>query len=116
MSSFLLLFLLGRTRKTDWSLAKKVLAGLCLGIVFGLALHGFYGTNSPELQESVQWFNLVGKGYVKLLQMVVMPLVFVSILGAVIKLHDAGSLGKISLSVLGLCYLPQRLLHLSVWW
>ena len=30
-----LLFLLGRTRKTDWSLAKKVLAGLCLGIVFG---------------------------------------------------------------------------------
>lgn len=80
-----LLFLLGRTRKTDWSLAKKVLAGLCLGIVFGLALHGFYGTNSLVLQESVQWFNLVGKGYVKLLQMVVMPLVFVSILGAVIK-------------------------------
>lgn len=32
-----LLFLLDRTRKTDWSLAKKVLAGLCLGIVFGLA-------------------------------------------------------------------------------
>jgi len=96
-----LLFLLGRTRKTDWSLAKKVLAGLCLGIVFGLALHGFYGTNSPVLQESVQWFNLVGKGYVKLLQMVVMPLVFVSILGAVIKLHDAGSLGKISFISIG---------------
>lgn len=96
-----LLFLLGRTRKTDWSLAKKVLAGLCLGIVFGLALHGFYGAHSPVLQESVQWFNLVGKGYVKLLQMVVMPLVFVSILGAVIKLHDAGSLGKISFISIG---------------
>lgn len=96
-----LLFLLGQTRKTDWSLAKKVLAGLCLGIVFGLVLHGFYGTHSPVLQESVQWFNLVGKGYVKLLQMVVMPLVFVSILGAVIKLHDAGSLGKISFISIG---------------
>jgi L-cystine uptake protein TcyP (sodium:dicarboxylate symporter family) len=60
-----------------------------------------YGTGSTVLQESVQWFNLVGKGYVKLLQMVVMPLVFVSILGAVIKLHDAGSLGKISFISIG---------------
>ncbi len=33
--------------------------------------------------------------------MVVMPLVFVSILGAVIKLHDAGSLGKISFISIG---------------
>jgi L-cystine uptake protein TcyP (sodium:dicarboxylate symporter family) len=30
----------------------------------------------------MQWFNIVGNGYVKLLQMVVMPLVFISILGA----------------------------------
>lgn len=96
-----LLFLLSQTRKTNWSLAKKVLAGLCLGIVFGLLLHGFYGTNSSVLQESIQWFNVVGKGYVKLLQMVVMPLVFVSILSAVIKLHDAGSLGKISVLSIG---------------
>lgn len=96
-----LLFLLSRTRHTNWSLAKKVLAGLCLGVVFGLALHLVYGTGSTVLQESVQWFNLVGKGYVKLLQMVVMPLVFVSILGAVIKLHDAGSLGKISFISIG---------------
>ncbi|UOG19568.1 L-cystine transporter [Acinetobacter sp. PK01] len=96
-----LLFLLSRTRHTDWSLAKKVLAGLCLGVVFGLLLHVVYGTGSSVLQESVQWFNLVGKGYVKLLQMVVMPLVFVSILGAVIKLHDAGSLGKISFISIG---------------
>ncbi|TCB80645.1 L-cystine transporter [Acinetobacter sp. ANC 4173] len=96
-----LLFLLSRTRHTNWSLAKKVLAGLCLGVVFGLLLHLVYGTGSTVLQESVQWFNLVGKGYVKLLQMVVMPLVFVSILGAVIKLHDAGSLGKISFISIG---------------
>ena len=96
-----LLFLLSRTRHTHWSLAKKVLAGLCLGVVFGLLLHVVYGTGSTVLQESVQWFNLVGKGYVKLLQMVVMPLVFVSILGAVIKLHDAGSLGKISFISIG---------------
>ncbi len=96
-----LLILLMQTRKTDWSLAKKVFAGLCLGVVFGLGLHLVYGENTQILKESIQWFNIVGNGYVKLLQMVVMPLVLVSILSAVIKLHDAGSLGKISFYSIG---------------
>ncbi|WP_010116936.1 L-cystine transporter [Acinetobacter sp. P8-3-8] len=96
-----LIILLMQTRKTDWSLAKKVFAGLCLGVVFGLGLHLVYGANTAILDESIQWFNIVGNGYVKLLQMVVMPLVLVSILGAVIKLHDASSLGKISIYSIG---------------
>ncbi|EMH8519084.1 L-cystine transporter, partial [Acinetobacter baumannii] len=94
-------FLLAQTRKTDWSLSKKVLAGLILGVVFGLGLHLIYGGGHPILAESISWFNIVGNGYVKLLQMVVMPLVFVSILGAVAKLHQASSLGKISFYTIG---------------
>lgn len=96
-----LIFLLAQTRKTDWSLSKKVLAGLILGVVFGLGLHLIYGGGHPILAESISWFNIVGNGYVKLLQMVVMPLVFVSILGAVAKLHQASSLGKISFYTIG---------------
>lgn len=38
-----LIFLLAQTRKTNWSLSKKVLAGLVLGVVFGLGLHLIYG-------------------------------------------------------------------------
>ena len=82
---FVLLLLLTQTRKTDWSLAKKVLVGLCLGVAFGLILHLIYGENAAVLKDTTQWFNLIGNGYVKLLQMIVMPLVFVSILGAVIR-------------------------------
>lgn len=96
-----LIFLLAQTRKTGWSLSKKVLAGLILGVVFGLGLHLIYGGGHPILAESISWFNIVGNGYVKLLQMVVMPLVFVSILGAVAKLHQASSLGKISVYTIG---------------
>lgn len=96
-----LILVLMQTRKTAWSLAKKVFAGLCLGVVFGLGLHVAYGTQPEILTESIQWFNIVGNGYVKLLQMVVMPLVFISILSAVIKLHDASSLGKISVLSIG---------------
>lgn len=69
--------------------------------MFGLGLHLIYGGGHPILAESISWFNIVGNGYVKLLQMVVMPLVFVSILGAVAKLHQASSLGKISFYTIG---------------
>lgn len=96
-----LLLLLAQMHKTQWSLSKKVFAGLGLGVIFGLGLHAVYSSSPDILKDSIQWFNIVGNGYVKLLQMVVMPLVFISILGAVIKLHDASSLGKISIFSIG---------------
>ena len=74
-----LLILLAQTHKTQWSLSKKVFAGLGLGVAFGLGLHALYSDSPAVLAESMQWFNIVGSGYVKLLQMVVMPLVFISI-------------------------------------
>ena len=97
----ILILCLMQMRKTDWSLAKKVLVGMSLGIVFGLLLQWFYADNSAIVQSSIQWFNLVGGGYVRLLQMVVMPLVLISILSAVIKLHNAASLGRISTLTIG---------------
>lgn len=97
-----LLLVLAQTRKTNWSLSKKVLSGLVLGVVFGLGLHLVYNTGDQVLNDSISWFNIVGNGYVKLLQMVVMPLVFISILSAVAKLHSAtSSLGKISFLSIG---------------
>ncbi len=89
------------SRNPTWSLAKKVLLGLVIGVLFGFALHLVYGDNNPVIKASVAWFNIVGNGYVQLLQMIVMPLVFVSILNSVAKLHNASSLGKISVLTLG---------------
>ena len=96
-----LLVVLSRLGSQRWSLAKKVLTGLILGVVFGLALQLIYGADNPILKTSISWFNIVGNGYVQLLQMIVMPLVFASILSAVVRLHNASSLGKISLLTLG---------------
>ncbi len=61
--------------------------GLVIGVLFGFALHLVYGGNNPVIKTSVAWFNIVGNGYVRLLQMIVMQLVFVSILNSVAKLH-----------------------------
>lgn len=96
-----LLLLLAQTRRTKWSLAKKVLVGLFMGVLFGLGLQLVYGSDNPVLKDSISWFNIVGNGYVQLLQMIVMPLVLVSILSAVAKLHNASSLGKISFLSIG---------------
>jgi len=99
---FLALLLgLAQTRRTQWSLAKKVLLGLALGVAFGIALHAIYGAGNPTLKRTIGWLDLVGNGYVALLQMVVMPLIFASILSAVAKLHNASSLGKISFLTIG---------------
>lgn len=96
-----LLFALGATFRAGWSLSRKVFTGLVLGIVFGLALHFVYGADNPVIRQSVAWFDIVGNGYVALLQMIVMPLVFVSILSAVALLHDVSSLGRISVLTIG---------------
>ena len=96
-----LLLGLAQTRRTNWSLAKKVLFALALGVAFGVALHTLYGAGNPVLKASIGWFDLVGNGYVQLLQMIVIPLVFASILSAVARLHNAASLGKISFLTIG---------------
>jgi hypothetical protein len=90
-----------QTRRTHWSLAKKVLLALVLGVVFGAALQALYDDNSPVLKSTIGWLDLVGNGYVQLLQMIVMPLIFASILSAVARLHNASSLGRISFLTIG---------------
>ncbi|MEQ1977139.1 L-cystine transporter [Xenorhabdus sp. SGI240] len=96
-----LLILLAKTGSNKWSLSKKVLVALVVGVVFGLALNIIYGTDNLTVKESIKWFNIIGNGYVQLLQMVIMPLVFASILSAVTRLHKASSLGKISFFTIG---------------
>lgn len=96
-----LLILLAKLGAKGWSLSKKVLVGLVFGVAYGVILHLVYGSGHKTVKDSILWFNIVGNGYVQLLQMVIMPLVFASILSAVARLHKASSLGKISFLTIG---------------
>ncbi|EFN01040.1 Proton glutamate symport protein [Actinobacillus pleuropneumoniae serovar 12 str. 1096] len=93
-----LLYLLSLLYKHTQKLGQTVFIGLLLGLVSGAILQNFY--QKAEIDATLEWINLVGNGYVRLLQMIVMPLVFISILSAITRLKQAGSLGKISFSVL----------------
>ena len=80
----------------------RVFAGLGIGLLFGVIINLLYGTASEVTATTIEWFNVVGSGYVRLLQMVVMPLVFISIVGAFTKLKISKNLGKISFYGIGI--------------
>lgn len=94
----LILVLLGYLYKQTQKLGQTVFIGLVLGLGAGALLQNV--GDESVVKTALDWINLVGGGYVRLLQMIVMPLVFVSILSAITRLNEARSLGKISFSVL----------------
>lgn len=88
-------------QKKHISFSKRVLTGLGLGIILGVVLQLIYEPDSETLVMTNDWFGLVGSGYVKLLQMIVMPLVFISIVAAFTRLEKSSNIGKISGLVIG---------------
>jgi L-cystine uptake protein TcyP (sodium:dicarboxylate symporter family) len=83
------------------SFTKRVFSGLGLGIVLGALLQVVYGAGSQVITDTGAYLGIIGEGYVKLLQMIVTPLIMVSIIQAILKLRDASSLGKISVLTIG---------------
>ncbi|HFN8876770.1 TPA: L-cystine transporter [Staphylococcus aureus] len=77
------------------SFAKRVFTALGIGIVFGVLLHLVYGTHSNVITSTSDWFNIVGQGYVALLQMIVMPLILISIVAAFTKIQIGEKFAKI---------------------
>ena len=91
-----------RQQRNHASFTVRVFTGLALGIALGAALHWIYGSGSAVITGTNAYLDIVGTGYVKLLQMIVMPLIMVSIIAAILKLKDARSIGKISVLTVGI--------------
>lgn len=91
---------LGFLQKRHVSFSKRVFIGLGAGIVFGVILHVALGAASENVATSMTWIGIVGSGYIYFLQMLVIPLVFVSIVSAFTRLKVTEKLGKISSTVL----------------
>lgn len=92
----LLIGFLFKQQKAELTLSKRVFTSLGLGVIFGAGLQFFYGGGNKAIADTLEYVNVVGAGYVSLLKMIIMPLITVSIIGAIIKVKDSGSLGKIS--------------------
>ncbi|KKK38874.1 sodium:dicarboxylate symporter [Mesobacillus campisalis] len=89
-------------QKKHVSFSKRVFTALGMGIVLGYLIHLLYGIDSEITTTTMDWYSIFGTGYVRLLQMVVMPLVFISIVGAFTKMKLTKNIGKISFLVIGI--------------
>ena len=85
---------LGYRRQKGMPLSTSVLIAVLLGALLGAAAQAVYGLGSPAITGATPWVGVVAGTYVRLLQMVIAPLVLVSILAAVTKLNDTRSLGE----------------------
>ncbi len=88
-------------KKRNVSFTVRVLLAMALGIVFGAVLQITFGATSDIVIKSNSWFAVIGTGYVRLLRMVVIPLIFVSITSAIIN-QDSKNLGKMATQIIAI--------------
>lgn len=78
----------------------RVFAALGMGIVLGIGIQLGAGRGTEAATVALDWMSIVGQGYIGLLKMLVMPLVFVAIVGAFTRTEDTLNLGRIGAIVL----------------
>ncbi|MFC6293195.1 L-cystine transporter [Macrococcus epidermidis] len=88
--------------KKHISFSKRVFTGMILGILLGVGLQFAYGTDSKVTLGTLDWYSIVGSGYVQLLMLIVVPLVMVSIIRSIINLNTTDQLGKMASWVIGI--------------
>lgn len=90
-----------KREKRTISLTQRIFIGLILGAVTGVLLHYLVPAGAIRddfLIDGV--FQFVGSGFMRLLQMLVVPLVFFSLATGALSMGDTASLGKIGVKTL----------------
>lgn len=82
------------------SFGTLVITGTILGAVLGFAVQIIAGfPNDPMkvvyIKESTKWFSLIGGGFIDLIRMLVIPLVFISIVHVILNMSQGANLKKL---------------------
>ena len=94
-----LLYGLVTLKKMNKSFTVRVITALVAGLILGVLLQLIFGYESAIVTTAMSWISLVGTGYIRLLRMIVMPLIFISILSAFVT-QRSKSLGKTTARIL----------------
>jgi uncharacterized protein len=97
-----LIVLLTRLRGPQFTLSRRILGGLVVGVVFGLALQFVYAGAPAVIAQTLTWTDVIGSAYVNLLRMIIMPLVLVMMVAAVVRMGDVAALGRIGGWIVGI--------------
>ncbi|MUL01247.1 cation:dicarboxylase symporter family transporter [Aliivibrio fischeri] len=94
-------FLLFQLKKHKKSFNYRVLTALISGLVFGGLIQLTLGNGNSITGNFAELISIFGSGYIKLLQMIVIPLVFVAMTASIMNVEGDGSLSKIAPKVIG---------------
>ena len=96
----LIIFLLYFMEKKHLNFTVRVLSALILGLLLGFVLRNIYDTD--VITNTMIWYNVVGSGYVRLLQMLVMPLIFISITMALLNIKGDSNIAKMTMIIISI--------------
>ncbi|OZG72766.1 L-cystine transporter [Hahella sp. CCB-MM4] len=95
-------FVLARLKTQKKSFNFRVLSALVAGLLFGGAIQLVLGTNSEAATSFGEFISLFGDGYIKLLQMIVIPLVFVAMTASIMNVEGNGALSRIAPKIIAM--------------
>ena len=79
---------------------KRVLGGLALGVIVGLALRYSLGPENAAAFTTA-WFRPLGDTFVQLIRMLVVPLIFTTLVAGILAMGEPSKLGTIGVRTLG---------------
>ncbi|WP_080799937.1 L-cystine transporter [Arabiibacter massiliensis] len=110
-----LLVVLWLLKRRGVGFTPRVFTALGLGIALGVGIQLALGRGSEAATAALDWMAVVGQGYIALLKMLVMPLVFVAIVGAFTRTQATEHLGRIGAVVLAVLLGTVAVAALTGW-
>ncbi|MGL5313287.1 MAG: cation:dicarboxylate symporter family transporter [Peptostreptococcaceae bacterium] len=107
-------FIVKQFEKKKVKFSTRTILATIIGLILGVIIQFVAGL--PEdpssvtwLQEVTKWYGLFGYGFMDLLKMLVVPMVFVSIIRVIINMGEGDNLGAITFRSLGMLLLTTAL-------
>ena len=96
-----LFFIVKQMEKKKVKFSKRMIVATVLGLVLGIVIQAV--AKFPQdiesvtwISETTKWYGLVGYGFMDLLKMLVVPLIFLSIIRVIINMKADQNLGKLT--------------------
>ena len=107
-------FIVKQFEKKKVKFSTRTIYATIIGLILGVIIQLVAGLpeNPAEvtwLQEVTKWYGLFGSGFMDLLKMLVVPVVFVSILRVIINMGEGDDLGKLTFKSLGMLLMTTAL-------
>lgn len=98
---FSLFYVVYKLKKMGVSSSKRVILSTFLGLALGLFIQYYSGfSNKPTeisyVSETIKWYSLFGNGFMDLIKMLIIPLVFISIINVIININFDTSIKKLT--------------------